>query len=134
MGYESKLLLTLPSILAHNGERFCQLVAMVDLSKVGYDGPVYNEMKAARTREKARLADDPLAARYGVYDLNGDDMVTKDPYDDPLAPVDLDRLIDAMAEAYEQEPYRRYALALPLLRAWRDAPFGDDALVLHYGH
>lgn len=157
MGYESKIYLALPSTWAsdvhvHDQDNrwtpevtgrkalSCQIVAMVDLSKAG-DGPVSTVIRQGIDAEKDRLAtqteDGALVPGYGLY-ISGDEFADRDPYDDPVSPLNLDALIDALDVEYALSAYRRFGLARQVLRAWRDllGDFGgpEHTVVLHYGH
>lgn len=161
MGYESKIYLGLtfasgpvPHLsgvyaLDEDGEpdlsapyvrqaHYTQVVAMIDLSKSG--GAVYDVIRKAIQAEKDRLAtstEDAPVYGYGLY-ISGDEFADRDPYDDPVTPLPLDDLIEALEVSYALERYRRYGLALALLKGWRDqqSAFGgaETTVVLHYGH
>lgn len=158
MGYESKIYLALPSTWASDvhvtddeghwtpevtGRKalHCQIVAMVDLSKAGYDNATGLVLRDARETEKTRLAllasQDKEPVGYGLY-TSGDVFDDQDKYGDPIAPVPLDVLLEALRHDYEAPGggYRRFALAIDVLSSWdrlRDQ-FPPDPLVLHYGY
>jgi hypothetical protein len=164
MGYESRLYLALPSSMAWDVHKTddeghwtpevtgrkaysVQVVAMVDLSKAGYDNATGLLLAASREAEKARLAastEEAPVHGYGLY-VSGDVFDDHDKYGDPIAPVDLDALLQALAtDLYGPDGgYRRFAIALDLLTSWKrlQRQFGAEStderfrpVVLQYGY
>lgn len=156
MGYESRLVFTechrtedgTPLTIFRRGDRvpeaYSLVVAEVDLCKLGSDGNTWPVLGAAIEAEKERIAADPDTYAYGFYE--GEEFLTKDKYDEPIAPVDMMQLrrglmadIDESRQAGEV-PYRRLTLALAIVNellvipTWNPSNGPDRMTCLHYGH
>jgi len=124
MGYESKLYLCDGSDLhpkSGNGKTWAQVIAIVDLCVCG------------RESETAELIQASHESKWFVYSDDGDTPILEDPYGDPLKAVDADLLIEAMDRDNRKEYYRRFELALAMLKVCRER-FGERFIVLHFGH
>ena len=131
MGYETTLIIGIgTSVYAPPAGRFGVITPIVTIDLV----KVLELTATGRVlSEGSRMSSQHYATWYAS---NGDTPTTEDPYGDPLTAVDLTALIDAMESDQNREPYRRFALALPVLKAFRDDPEweDEDIVVLQYGH
>lgn len=125
MGYESKLIIVKKSHLDVdpdcNNKVWAEKIAEVRLSKV--DNQVYSKIK------------DYPVTNYYYYEHFVDEPIIKDMYGDELREIPLNDCIAILETAIKTDPYRRYTIALGLLKSfnvndWRDG----DIIVLHYGY
>ena len=63
-----------------------------------------------------------------------DEAETKDCYDHPIVLIPLDEAIEALQKDQIEEPYRRFAMLLALLKATREGFEGSNVYVATYGH
>lgn len=136
MGYETVLIIGYecgftfaPDWPEELGRNTVLTIATVDLSKVGYD---------SFTAEVLIEARESGTTFYGTYyDTDGDGTLTEDQYGDKITAVDPDALIAAMERDQQEDgEYRRFTLALAILKTFRDDPLwkGEKLRVLQYGH
>jgi hypothetical protein len=137
MGYEVKMYIIEKSDQKshRSGLYWASVIGMVDLCKVGHHGKVSDLIK----KQDAEVY---------FYAEDGNTEVTVDRYDEPLRVLDPGVVLAAMMHDHAQDPYRRYAVAIPMLRdpyrryavaipMLREAidAFSKDRLkVLFYGH
>ena len=114
-------------------------VVQVDLSKPGND-ECGKLLSAALKAQKKNLADNPdTEPKRGFYASDGDTLITEDAYGDPVSPVDVDALIRALeadldTTDYGGKGYRRFELALSILKVMKDRWPNETLTVLTYGH
>jgi hypothetical protein len=125
MGYESKLIIIRKSCLSAdpdcNNKVWAEKIAEVSLCKVGND-------------VCSKIEDYPITNSY-YYEHLIDEPIIKDMYGDELREIPLDDCIEILETADKTEHYRRYTIALGLLKSfntndWRDG----DIVILHYGY
>lgn len=124
MGYESKLVIVKKSHLDSdpdcNNKVWAEKIAEVRLCKVGND--------------VIKIKDYPIT-NYYYYEHSVDEPIIKDMYNDELSEIPLDDCITILENAYKTDPYRRYAIALGLLKSFNANDWNDgDIVVLHYGY
>jgi hypothetical protein len=146
MGYESNLFITQAPhrnedgepTNAYDGVAYCRHIAEFDLCKVGDDNDLAKLFIDSIEAERARI--EVEGWRHGVYELaDGNTQHTDDKYGDPVSPVPLARLIEALIGVMRHDHYRRYAPLLAMLQAFSvQAVAGEwganGIVVLHYGH
>lgn len=108
MGYETKLYLAdisaynLPS---ENGLKYASIVGMVDLCKTG-DGPF------------EQLRNSSVSKVPSVYFYNNsDEKITHDLYGSPIVVMDANEVLKALQKDNRKQNYRRFDLAIGLLKA-----------------
>ena len=125
MGYESKLIIIKKSRLFAdpdcNSKVWAEKIAEVRLCVV--DDEVYS-----------KIQDYPITNSY-YYEHLVDEPILKDMYGDELREIPLEDCIEILETANKKDPYRRYTIALGLLKSfnmndWRDG----EIVVLHYGY
>ena len=125
MGYESKLIIIKKSHLNSdpdcNNKVWAEKIAEVRLCVV--DDEVYS-----------KIQDYPITNSY-YYEHLVDEPILKDMYGDELREIPLEDCIEILETANKKDPYRRYTIALGLLKSfnkndWRDG----DIVILHYGY
>lgn len=122
MGYETKMYLVEKSEVStnDNGASYCQVIAMVDLCKMGYHGQL------AKIDEQR-----PEKPEVYFYDVDGNTEVTVDCYDKPLGVYDPQIVLNAM-KADNDEEYRRFDIGIALLES--AIPRFQRLKILFYGH
>ena len=118
MGYEVMLF----AVQSVSGDGYASVVAEIDLCKIG-DGNLYALM----------LANTPKKPQAYVFGLDGNRKFKKDRYDKPMPIMEVDDVIEAISKDNKREPYRRFEIALAMLRVFKDK-FGEEARVLAFGH
>lgn len=146
MGYESNLYIVEPPLrneegepmMVHDGKAYCAVIAEFNMRKAGYDNPVAALIADAIKVEATRI--DAEGWRHAVYECaEGDTQYDADKYGDPLAPLPLDRLIDALVQVSSGDVHyhRKYAPLLAMLRTFSDQIDAGElrrgVVVLHYG-
>ena len=121
MGYESKLVIVRKSRLFAdpdcNNKVWAEKIAEVNLCKC------YNFY--------TRIKDYP---KTNSYYYNGNDAILEDMYGDELIEIPIKDCIEILEEC-NKEYYRRFGIALGLLKAFNDNDWCDsDIVVLHYGY
>jgi bisphosphoglycerate-independent phosphoglycerate mutase (AlkP superfamily) len=118
MGYESKLyVVEKTGMMENNNKTFAKVIATFDLCKFG------NFKEVFKTETDCY-----------IYADDGNTQIVKDCYNEALTEASLSDVI-AYLEKYqaEQEPYRRVAPVLGLLKGF-DMSEWNNIVVLHYGH
>lgn len=100
---------------------FMDIIGMVDLCK-----PTYLNISSI-----CKFEDSDGTYMYG---LNGGTLIGLDSYGDYRRFVPLDKCIKAMKESNEDNPYRRYDIALAMMKAVKKGFKGDDIGCVFYGH
>ena len=119
MGYESKLYVVekSPRGLNEDGMRYGQIIAMIDMCKLGSD---FIDM----------LSNYPPTDCYIYIE---DEETVEDKYGDPLIEIPVQDMINILDELSQKEDYRRFAPAIGLLGGFNSKDWGD-LVVLHYGY
>ena len=120
MGYESSLYVVEKSShvgLDEDGKRYGQIIAMIDMCKLGDDF--------------VRVLNEYPATDCYVY-IDGERTV-EDKYGDPLVEMPLADMIDILDELSQETDYRRFAPAIGLLGGFNLDEWGE-LVVLHYGY
>jgi hypothetical protein len=125
MGYDSKLVIIKKSRLFAdpdcNNKVWAEKIAEVRLCVV--DNEVYSKIK-----------DYPITNSY-YYEHLIDEPIIKDMYDEELREIPLDDCIAMLETANKTEYYRRYTIALGLLKSFNTNDWCDgEIVVLHYGY
>lgn len=120
MGYEVKLFAV--ESVNEESDGYSSVVAEIDLCKIG-DGHLYALM----------LANTPKKPRAYVYGLDGNRRFKKDRYGAAMPIMKVADVIKAIEQDNKKEPYRRFEMALAMLKVFKDS-FGDRARVLAFGH
>lgn len=124
MGYETRLHVGYTffdsDTFTRDGAKYLFEVAMVDLPKAGYR--TYTGEVLANARAQAQ-------DRYYWYG-EGDQDYTHDAYGDPLVGVPWADLVHAMEQDQAQEPYRRFTVALALLKGFDSEQWAGENLVI----
>lgn len=131
MGYEIRLIIG--HEVRHPGDNIILEIARVDLCKVGYGDEIakLNILSAEDTELK-----------FGFFADNEDKLIREDKYGEPLRCRSLSKVIDALKKEKELAKtsktgilYRRYAIALSLLRSIEESFVEHkEIVVLMYGH
>lgn len=130
MGYETKLIIgeEMTWDKRPDGSKLILEICRIDLSKCGYTSATAGVLGAASKSGE----------HFCFYADNGNDYVTEDCYGDKVTAVDIDALIAAMESDQKKGTYRRFSLALALLRQFRDDPeWQSDRVplrILQWGH
>ena len=121
MGYESKLYVIRKSCLSKDecGLRFAEKIAEINLCC----GPEWHQVAKCY----------PETDSY-IYADDGNSKITEDRYGDKLTEIPLASAIKILEEAYEHTNYRRYKIALGLLKSFEPDKWIDEVVVLHYGY
>lgn len=115
MGYETRLYTgqEYPMVEGFDKVPTVGVIAMVDLSKAGCN------TNTGKFLAEARKSDEHFA----FYAEDGDTLITEDRYGEKLTAVDIAGLVEAMEkDQAEDYDYRRYALAIPVLRCFLEHP------------
>ena len=119
MGYESKLYVVKKgSFVDDDGKQWCDVVAMIDLSKCY---PLADRFRGM-----------PKTDCY-FYGGNGNKKITKDMYGEPLKEASISQAVEFAEETIAAGvEYHRLDIALALLKAAQEA--NKDYVVLHSGY
>lgn len=144
MSYDSRLYIVLTPEQDENGTptacRCRDGVTVVDTARVaeielggGTEGAVHDLVQRSLDAEKNRRGNEPW------FYVVGDSDSGKDAYGDPVAPIPLPLMIDAIRTATStEEHYRRYPATLVYLEALQAQIVAGDwdegLFILHYGH
>lgn len=127
MGYESRLIIGHRAQFTRDGPpQVLEVVDItLDLSKAGGSSTA-----TGRLLDEARRGGDVVTIRgQCASDCDkceeSDCEIAEDCYGDPLTLVDRDALIAALEQDQVVDPYRRFSLALAVLREFRDNPQWD---------
>ncbi len=125
MGYESKLVIVRKSHLGSdpdcNNKVWAEKIAEIRLCVVGND--VYSKIK-----------DYPITNSY-YYEHLTDEPILEDMYGDELREIPLNDCIAIFENADKTDHYRRYTIALGLLKSFNANDWHDsEIVVLHYGY
>lgn len=149
MGYEIKLVIgqltpaaAPESALAKHELKYGRSlieVARLDLSKIG-SGPLGTLIDEAIKDQKVRQGEG--AAKVGFYAEDGDTLVTEDRYGDPVTPVLLQGILEALVQEIEasiladETPYRRFVIAQALIEKILDTfhNSASELVALTFGH
>jgi len=128
MGYETKLIIG--NHYDFTPENVVADIIVLDLFCAGYS------TETGRVLERYRK--DTTTPTYSIYDATQDSGHTDtDLYGEKLREVPLEPLLDALERDNAHEPYRRFALAIAVLRSFKTDP-GWQALdklkIIQYGH
>lgn len=96
------------------------IYATIDLCKCGYESNIHNIDHV--NKDESHF--------WHWYDGGSD--VSKDCYGDEPKPIPISKVVDALKKDIQNDDYRRFKWALPLLEAMKDDPEGLS--VLFYGH
>ena len=123
MRYESKLIIIKKSHLNSdpdcNSKVWAEKIAEVRLCVV--DDEVYS-----------KIQDYPITNSY-YYEHSIDEPIIKDMYDDELKEIPLDDCIAILETANKIDYYRRYTIALGLLKSFNTNDWSDgEIVILHY--
>ena len=120
MGYESRLVIVRKSKLnADNKVVWAEHIADVNLCVVG--------------NCVAKFRAYPPTNCY-FYDRGVDEPIVEDMYGDKLNEIPLADAIQILEDAEKEEHYRRYVIAIGLLKSFTYDDWCDDIVVLHYGY
>lgn len=125
MGYESKLVIVKKSHLNSdpdcNNKVWAEKIAEIRLCVV--HGEVYS-----------KILDYPITNNY-YYEHLVDDPIIEDMYGDELREIPLNDCITILETANTSDYYRRYTVALGLLKSFNTNDWCDgEIVVLHYGY
>lgn len=124
MGYETRLhvgyTFSGDDPFSHDGAKYLFEVAMVDLSNAGYSTCTGKVLADARAQAQDR------------YYWYGDGITnyTHDAYGDPLVGVPWADLVHAMEQDQAQDNYRRFTVALALLKGFDSEQWAEENLVI----
>jgi hypothetical protein len=125
MGYEVKIFLgeSHKDQMKDNGASFFNVASMVDLCKPGYESAIFG------------IKPDEIRGSFPIYlyDLDGNTQHTEDHYGNALRAIPVSHVLQALREDAKREPYRRFLLALPLVRAFKKH-FKGNAYAVLYGY
>jgi hypothetical protein len=126
MGYEVKLIVG--EVLSYDPDAVKTLleICRVDLCKPGY---------GSHTGQYLHVSRKAATEHFQFFADNGNDLISEDAYGEPLPAVDIDGLITAMEADQVEDAYRRFSLALAMLRelrTWDQEPI--RLKVIQYGH
>lgn len=122
MGYETRL--HIGEVYTWTDDNSIRDIALIDLSCAGHSTHTGMLLAAARAAKDKTYA---VPNSGGNYDH-------EDRYGEPLTAVDIDSLIDAMEADNNNEEYRRFTLALAVLRAVKNDPSWRNLVVVQYGY
>ena len=123
MGYESKLVVIKKGSLGINEEchkAWAEKIAEVNMCVM--DSSVSSKMRNYPPTE------------YYYYSDDGDTPILEDKYGKPLTEIPLVDAIQMLEESEKEEHYRRYSIAIGLLKAFVFEDWHDNVVVLHYGY
>lgn len=132
MGYETQLFVVQHYDFAdHKKLKNGAVIASIDLCKVGYNSKLYKVLAEARAVAKES------EIFWDVY-MSGSRKGTlkkHDLYGEPLSEVDLTTVYDTMLQDNKVEEYRRYDVALALLKDFTiSTKWSGDITLLQFGH
>jgi len=129
MGYELKLnVCSNIHYFVHNGESYYSPDYMIDLYKPGYGSEIYDISKEYLVPHDSNVEPEIIWYRYD----GNDSKVTKDMYDSYPVPCPISVAITALERDIENDDYRRFIIALNILREIRT--HFPDAKVFFEGH
>lgn len=130
MGYDIKMYIgrtTMEIPILGNGKKknpaYFNPYAMVDLAVVG--NTAYNELQ--------KLKDNSFLHAY-FYAPNGNTKVMKDSYDDALKVIPFDKVLEILKKSNKKEKYRRFDMAIALMKAMVGKFSTDELGVVLFGH
>ena len=120
MGYETKLFICEPSLwdAGRRKARYASIIASIDLCKAG--DPTENGLEK-QTK--------PL---FYIYGDDGNRRIMRDLYGECLSVGTRDSVLEALRKKSQGDDYRRYAVAIAMLRSLTKKHF-PDVIVLGYG-
>lgn len=119
MGYESRLYVVNKSHIKDGEKVWAEKVAMFELCKT--------------YTVSGQLDKYPTTNVY-IYSDDGNTRIEEDMYGELLKEIPIDDMISILEGAMQKEKYRRYAPCLAMLRGFDKNEWGDNLVVLHYGH
>lgn len=124
MGYELKLFILEPNDYpSSNEERFCQLIAMVDICKPGYTSEIIR-------MDKETEAD--KTDKHYFYCCDGNKDIKQDAYGKRPRFRPLDDVLKAVTKDNKGNPYRRYDVLIATLKAVKGK--FENPIVAFYGY
>lgn len=120
MGYENKLIIVdvYDSVKNDSGKNWAEVIALLNMCKAGL--PVSKFFRPSNC--------------YIYFDGDGDNDVTADMYGEQLTEcIDVPGFLEWLCKEYESDKYRRYAVAIELIKA-SYAQKWHDLRILHYGY
>jgi len=110
-------------------EHWFQIMAMVDLCKLGYQDDALNRL----IHQSHKTAKDAIKTNvYYFYGEDGNTQVKEDRYGDGMWPVPVKDVLEAMKSVEDAQTYRRLVWAIALLEAMAKDP--ANLQVLFYGY
>lgn len=111
-------------------EAWFKIMAEIELCKLGYQKDALNTL-ISETQKTAR--ENKHRERFYVYGLDGNQEFETDPCGDPLSPVPVKSVLQAMESSrVETDPYRRTEWAIALLSVMAKDP--ENLEVMFWGH
>ena len=112
MGYEVKIFIVEHRKNTKIGEDgWCRVICSVDLSKIGS-----GQTRAISIKNQKELNLTPKKNRPFFYDFNGNKKINKDRYGSSLPLIPLQEFYDAIVYDNNKSPYRRFDLAISVLK------------------
>lgn len=123
MGYEVKLYAGRVTTQGRDGlGHWLQIWSMFDLCTPGYDSETYK-----------LSADHSIGVPIYFYGTDGNTEITSDCYDKRLKAIPLDDALKALETDSGSDSYRRFKIAVDVLRSLKEHS-GESLSVVLYGH
>ena len=125
MGYESRLIVAKRTVQERSGLVWFVKIAEINMCVCGAD------FRYIFTTE---IESNIYGDGYEKGSTEDSYVMTKDKYGKVCKYTDLQTVIDYMEKAVAKEHYRRYAVALAMLKAFQAEEWESPLVVIHYGY
>ena len=125
MGYESKLIVAKRTVQGRSGLIWFEKLAEIYMSVCGTD------FRYIFTTE---IESNIYGDGYEKGSTEDSYIMTEDQYGKVCKYTDLQTVIDYMEKEEAKEHYRRYAVALAMLKAFQAEEWESPLVVIHYGY
>ena len=125
MGYESKLIIAKRDVWTRCGSVWFEKLAEINMSVCG---------TGFRDIFTTEIESDIFGDGFEKGSTEDTFVMTEDCYGKVCKYTDLQTVIDYMEKEEAKEHYRRYAVALAMLKAFQAEEWESSLVVIHYGY
>lgn len=128
MGYEVRMHIHAENgyVIEEEGATHGWEIARLDLCKIGYEGPLFQLIRAAQA--------DPNRVCGQFWADDGNTLISVDRYDDKLVRISGKEVLETIRKELKEDPYRRLKIALGLLETILESFKEDQIYCYFYGH